>query len=323
VALNLVRTTRLPPCLADAAQLRSALVNIALNARDAMDGAGSLTITLGVAVLDAAALAGNDDALPGPFVEITLADTGAGIPAALLPRVFDPFFTTKPMGKGTGLGLAQVFGFVRQSAGHVRIESAEGRGTTLTLYLPVTEAVPATRPPARIPPGIPLQPATQPAPQPAPQPQPATQPAPQPATPPPLRAAPRRDAEAGTHPARILLIDDNAALLALSRSVLAAAGHVVTTAADGDAGLALLAGGEEVDLVVCDVVMPGGHDGVAVARRLHEDRPDLPVILISGYAPDGTVEAPNVRAVLGKPFSRERLVNTVTAALAASRGDEA
>jgi CheY-like chemotaxis protein len=119
----------------DPNQLTTALLNLALNARDAMPGGGKLMLETGTAYLDER-YASQNDVRPGPYVLIAVSDTGTGIPAAMLSRVFDPFFTSKGPGKGTGLGLSMVYGFVRQSAGHVKIDSEEGHGTTIKMYLP-------------------------------------------------------------------------------------------------------------------------------------------------------------------------------------------
>jgi CheY-like chemotaxis protein len=126
---------------ADIAQFETALINIAVNARDAMEGAGKLRIVAEVAVgIPADAW---HDAVPGEHVAITMADNGRGIPADLMGQIFEPFFTTKEIGKGTGLGLSQVYGFVKQSGGEVRVRSAEGEGTAIALYLPRAEAQPS------------------------------------------------------------------------------------------------------------------------------------------------------------------------------------
>ena len=129
----------LPPCFADAAELEAAILNLAINARDAMDGPGWLRLRTAVATLDAGALAGNPEAHPGTFVAIEVADSGSGMSPEVAANAFEPFFTTKPIGQGTGLGLSQVFGFVRQLGGHVGLVSAPGQGTVITLYLPVVE----------------------------------------------------------------------------------------------------------------------------------------------------------------------------------------
>jgi signal transduction histidine kinase len=129
----------LPACMADPAQFRSAIVNIVLNARDAMQDGGRLSITTSVKTLGWEDLEANPDARPGYFVAISVQDSGIGMTEAVLARVFEPFFTTKEFGKGSGLGLSQVYGFARQSGGHVHLHSEPGLGTCVTLYLPVAE----------------------------------------------------------------------------------------------------------------------------------------------------------------------------------------
>ena len=136
VAVTFTPGADLPHCRTDPAQLEAAVLNLAINARDAMPGGGHLDITTGTAALDLAALAGNPEAQPGTFVTVGVADTGTGMAAEVAAQAFEPFFTTKAIGQGTGLGLSQVFGFVRQLNGHVTIRSAPGAGTTITLFLP-------------------------------------------------------------------------------------------------------------------------------------------------------------------------------------------
>jgi signal transduction histidine kinase len=134
------RDTPVPACMADPAHFQSAILNLAINARDAMPQGGTLTIATGAATLAAEDLIGNTDASPGRFVSVAVSDTGTGMTPEVLARVFEPFFTTKDVGKGSGLGLSQVYGFARQSGGHLRLVSAPGEGTTAAIYLPAVEA---------------------------------------------------------------------------------------------------------------------------------------------------------------------------------------
>ena len=136
VEVELVTAVNLWPTLVDPGQMESGLVNLAVNARDALPKGGRLTIETSNTVLDAAYVSQHADVAAGPYVKVAVSDTGEGIPASVLPKVFDPFFTTKEKGKGTGLGLATLYGFVKQSHGHVVIESEVGHGTTVTIYLP-------------------------------------------------------------------------------------------------------------------------------------------------------------------------------------------
>src|SRR5262249_10894934 len=124
------------PALVDRNQLATAIINLALNARDAMPGGGKLTLETGNVHLDESYASSNTDVPPGPYVLIAVSDTGAGIAPATRNKVFEPFFTTKGMGKGTGLGLSMVYGFVKQSGGHIKIYSEEGHGTTIKMYFP-------------------------------------------------------------------------------------------------------------------------------------------------------------------------------------------
>ena len=137
----------LPPCRADPAHFQSAVLNLVINARDAMPRGGVLTVTTGIRTLGPADLASNPDARPGRFVSVSVRDTGLGMSAAVLARVFEPFFTTKEIGKGSGLGLPQVCRFVRQSGGHIRIgQRAERRHDEATLWLPVSPVDDPTAP---------------------------------------------------------------------------------------------------------------------------------------------------------------------------------
>jgi signal transduction histidine kinase len=135
----------LPACHADPAHFQSAVLNLVINARDAMPEGGRLSVSTGLATLGPADLVGNADARPGEFVSVSVRDTGSGMSEAIMVRVFEPFFTTKDPGKGTGLGLSQVYGFARQSGGHIGLVSSPGEGTCATLWLPVTKPETATQ----------------------------------------------------------------------------------------------------------------------------------------------------------------------------------
>ncbi len=259
-----------PLVLADAAQLESALVNLVLNARDAMPDGG--TVTLSATFAPDRELATLN--LTGPAVKITVADKGVGMTAEVLARAFEPFFTTKGSGKGTGLGLAMVYGFARQSGGEVRIDSAPGQGTTVTLWLPAA-AGPAEAPKPNSADSLTLAEAT------------------------------------------VLIVEDEPPLRALLERVCAEAGLRTHAVAEGDAALALLRYGVAVDLVLSDVRMPGRLDGRALAAEIRTLRPNLPVVLMTGYDDTGLTdtELPIVR----KPFSREDLLGTLRRLLAEAR----
>ena len=263
--------------LSDANQLESALLNLAINARDAMPDGGTLTIASADQHVTEAELAGEDDASPGEYVVIQVSDTGCGMTAEVRARAFEPFYTTKPPGSGTGLGLSQIYGFVRQSGGVVRIDSTPGQGTVVRLYLPR-----ATEPPTEHP----------------------IRPAAPPATPTALNDR------------VVLLVEDEASIRAQAREALRDLGCQVIEANDGPGGLLILRSEVRIDLLVSDVGLPG-LNGRQLADTGRETRPDLPVILITGYA--GTSLdlrlAPGM-IVLRKPFSLSTLTEEARVLLA-------
>lgn len=259
------------PALADAAQLESALVNLVLNARDAMPMGGTITVAAATAPEAEAAALG----LAGPAVRLAVTDQGVGMPAEVLARSFEPFFTTKGAGKGTGLGLAMVYGFVRQSGGEVRIDSAPGRGTTVTLWLPA--AAKPLEQPDRV----------------------------------------GRVAHAGLGGATVLIVEDEPPLRAAIERLCADAGLRTHTVAEGDAALALLSYGVAVDLVLTDVRMPGRLDGHALAAEIRSLRPNLPILLMTGYDDTGTAQT--LLPVLRKPFSRDDLLDALARLLTEAR----
>ncbi len=274
----------LPLASADAAQLEAAVLNLAINARDAVADAmvtrgertGWVRIEVYQAVLLASDLEGNDEATPGRFVAIEVRDSGSGMDPAVRARAFEPFFTTKEIGQGTGLGLSQVFGFVRQLGGHLVLESTPGQGTRAVVYLPVAEM----RDPER----------SLPTPEPAPLPRDAT----------------------------VLVVEDDASIRDVTAELLRDAGLHVLTAADGPAALEILRSPAPVSLLFSDVAMPGGATGVDLARAAHGLRPGLAVLLTSGYSgpalsrygADGDYE------ILAKPYTRSLLLARIGEMLA-------
>ncbi|OXC71642.1 hybrid sensor histidine kinase/response regulator [Caballeronia sordidicola] len=251
---------------ADANQLELAVLNLAINARDAMPDGGLLTIRVSERTAP-------DEAVPsGHYVVIGVSDTGTGIAPELLTRVFDPFFTTKPVGKGTGLGLSQVYGIARQAGGTARIQSEPGEGTTVELWLPLRERVVAK-----------------------------------------AEVAQPGEEISGAHE-RILVIEDDVDVRAFLVDCLKMLGYTVTEASHGRAGLERLQA-DNPDLLMVDFAMPG-MNGLEVIAEAKRSRPQLPVILATGYA-DVDVSKDRVEgyAVLRKPFQIGELARTVKAAL--------
>jgi signal transduction histidine kinase len=268
IEMSYTLTSRLPPALADRNQLETALLNIAANARDAMPNGGRFGIETGLAVLDQAYVREHPDIVPGQYLTIIATDTGEGMPPNVLRRCFEPFFSTKEPGKGTGLGLAMVYGFVRQSGGHVAIESRPEHGTRISIYLPFAGRDYA---PAHVP---------------VEEPEPAT---------------------AGSE--TVLVVEDDDAVRALARAMLEDIGYGVVEANSADAALKILETQADIDVVFSDVVMPGQTSGIDLARRLIEQRPELPVVLTSGYSshysdPDGIL---SLVQFLRKPYHQAEL----------------
>ena len=263
---------------ADPAQVETALLNLALNARDAMPDGGRLGIATANVHLDAAYVAEVPDAVPGDHLVLSVTDSGSGIAPDVLARVFEPFFTTKEPGLGTGLGLSMVYGFARQSGGHVRIESAPGQGTTVRLYLPrAGDMAVANGAGAATPATI-----------------------------------------GNAQETRILVVEDDEDVRATAVALLTASGYRVTEAADGAAALTALQNGLQVDLVFTDIAMPGGMSGVDLAAAARELRPGLPVLLTTGYAdianggpPDRDDRIRTELPVLPKPYRRAALLRMV------------
>nr|WP_294524715.1 ATP-binding protein [uncultured Rhodopila sp.] len=259
--------------LCDANQLESALLNLTLNARDAMPEGGRLTIATRERTLTLADIPDDDDVAPGAYVEIAVTDTGCGMTPDVMARAFEPFFTTRPIGSGTGLGLglSQVYGFVRQSGGFVRLESEPGAGTTVRLFLPRSEVQRAA----------------------AKQPRPTAGPA--------KPAAERAPEAAGR---TVLVVDDEDRVRVMIAEALRDIGCCVQEAEDGLAGLQLARGLEKLDLLVTDIGLPG-LNGRKLAQEARRAKPNLPILLITGYAGTALEEmelAPGME-IMHKPFA--------------------
>lgn len=268
---------------ADPGQIEQVIVNLAVNARDAMPEGGTLTIQT-FAVSAAQVREMRSTVLPpADYTGLRISDTGTGIPPELLSKIFEPFFTTKEVGKGTGLGLSTVYGIVKQSGGYIFAESTPGHGTSFVIYLPVHVAAGS-------------------------EPKLAAKAA----------AAPRRSSwGTGT----ILLVEDEDMVRAVAERALSRQGYTVLTAADGEQGLEVLAGAPKVDLLVSDVVMPS-MDGPAMVRVARETYPDLPVLFMSGYAEEQLRKSIDLDRVsfLPKPFSVAQLSEAVADAFGGDSG---
>jgi signal transduction histidine kinase len=272
VTLAVQLDPELPPCRADASQLEAALLNLAINARDALPRGGMVTLTTRPARLDATLLAGNADAKPGDYVALSLRDDGVGMAPDVRERAFEPFFTTKPLGKGTGLGLSQVFGFIRQLGGHIAIDSTLGEGTVVTLYLPV-----AAEPPL-------------------------AQPSP---------SAPVPDGISAVARATVLVVEDDERVREVAADTLRDAGFRVIAAQDALEAVALLRRGEQFDVMFSDIVMPGGMNGIELAQAARRMRPSLPVLLATGYAGTVAGSADHGFEVMAKPYDQSALVRRI------------
>jgi two-component system cell cycle sensor histidine kinase/response regulator CckA len=270
---------------ADPGQLEQVIVNLVVNARDAMPEGGTVTIrTFAVAARDVREM--NNEIMPvGDYTGLSVGDTGSGIAPELLGKIFEPFFTTKAVGKGTGLGLSTVYGIVKQSGGFIFPESELGKGTVFNIYLPVHAA--SVAPVAG------------------------------------TVAARRRPATETWGTGTILLVEDEDMVRSVAERALTRQGYTVLTASDGEQGLARLNQAESVDLLISDVVMPG-MDGPAMVRAVRATHPDLPVLFMSGYAEEqlrNSIDIANV-AFLPKPFSVNQLAEAARDVLAASRADQ-
>jgi signal transduction histidine kinase/CheY-like chemotaxis protein len=263
----------------DPGQLASALLNLVLNARDAMPLGGKLTVEVQNTSLDEADVDVNGEARPGDYVMVAVTDTGTGMTAEVASRAFEPFFTTKEVGKGTGLGLSMVYGFAQQSGGAMQIRSDPGRGTVVRLFFPRVGA-------------------------------------------PRVSAAPSTSQRAtATGSETILVVEDDDMVRGYVEGELKALGYRVIVTRNGPAALAILRSPEKVDLLFSDVVMPGGMFGTELAKEATRLRPDLKILLTSGYTerPVEAVDGIGRKVqVLHKPFRRHDLAATLRSVLTTS-----
>jgi signal transduction histidine kinase len=268
---------------ADPNQLENALLNLAVNARDAMPRGGKLTIETANSLLDEAYAATRDDLRAGQYVMVSVSDTGTGMSAEVAARAFEPFFTTKPAGKGTGLGLSHVYGFARQSGGHAAIYSEPGQGSTIKIYLPrLTEAAAEPAPAA------------------------------------PALAA--KDNAAQGNGETILVAEDEALVREFAVAVLEEEGWRVLAAEDGPGTLALLEAEPNVALLFTDVVLVGPMNGRELADAAVAMRPGLPVLFTTGYTRNAIIHHGRLDEgvnFLGKPYAARTLADRVTALLRA------
>ncbi|WP_170005696.1 PAS domain S-box protein [Pseudopontixanthobacter vadosimaris] len=276
IDIDLQIDDRVPHALVDENQLEMAILNLAVNARDAMDGSGRLTIRLTADEADRAAAGNHAAGGTGGYVRIAVEDTGEGMDAETLARAAEPFFTTKGVGRGTGLGLSMVHGLTSQLGGSFELSSTPGEGTVAQMWLPLAQT-------------------------------PATD------------LAPTADAEVvATSQSRtltVMAVDDDGLVLFGTVALLEDLGHRVLEAGSGPDALAIVHDHPEIDLVITDQAMPN-MTGVELAREIHRLRPDLPVVLASGYAelPEGAKD--EMVARLEKPFSDEQLQQVIASIFA-------
>lgn len=273
VVVKMVGATGLWPTLVDPSQLENALLNLCINARDAMPDGGRITIETANRWMDHDTARAHDMA-QGQYLSLCVTDTGTGMTPAVIAKAFDPFFTTKPIGQGTGLGLSMIYGFARQSDGHVRIYSEVGMGTTICIYLPryygdtLNEA----------------------------------------------REVPELPALTADTGETILIVDDEPTVRMLLTDVLTELGYRLIEAADSVAGLTLLRSAVHIDLLITDVGLPGGMNGRQMADAGREVRPGLKTLFITGYAENAAIGnghlGPGMQ-VLTKPFVMDDLTTRV------------
>jgi two-component system cell cycle sensor histidine kinase/response regulator CckA len=288
---NVELVTRLDPDVSmvdiDPQQFTQALMNLAVNALDAMPSGGQLTFTTGDVWLDEGSAVKDPDIAPGSYVRVTVSDTGVGIDPSVVPLIYEPFYTTKPPGQGTGLGLPTVYGVVKQSGGAITVDSTPGKGTTFEIFLPQVKGTQGPQSGGG--------------------------------------AAAEGDPPEAPAQQRVLVVEDEEAVRRLTERILKQLGYAVESAANGPEALAILqaAGDSPIDLLLTDVVLPGGLDGGEIARRARAVRDDLAVLYVSGYSRNAVLDSGDAEQdvyYLEKPFTAEQLAAKVRDALAATKG---
>jgi len=274
IALKAALGGGLWPTATDSSQLEDALLNLAVNARDAMPIGGQLVIETANVHLDEAYAAHNVEVTAGDYVAVIVSDTGSGMPPEVIERAFEPFFTTKGVGHGSGLGLSMVYGFVKQSGGHVKIYSEAGHGTSIKLYLPRAESTaPAV-----------------------------------------ADAAGRQADQAAIGHETILVVEDDPAVRVVAVNILEGLGYHVRQAEDGHAALAILLRSGEIDLLFTDLIMPNGMSGQDLLRKAREQRPTLKALFTSGYSEHvirGRGDRDASVPLLGKPYRKQQLAAAI------------
>ncbi len=281
-----------PRCLIDPSQLESAILNLSINARDSMPNGGKLTIETQPAYLDRFYAEKNPDVVPGQYVLVAVSDSGTGMAPELLEKVFQPFFTTKAAGKGSGLGLSMVYGFIKQSGGHIQVYSEVGHGTSIKMYIPrrmrpgeveVEAGIVAVAPIAAI------------------------------------AETPVDIAPVATRRPKILVVEDQEAVRAVACGFLEDFGYEIVEAGDGFEALSRLQEHDDVDLMFSDVVMPGGMNGFDLAQAAISMKPELKVVHTSGYPKGAMVHQDEPRFkegfIIMKPYRREDLQKIIKDAL--------
>jgi signal transduction histidine kinase/CheY-like chemotaxis protein len=264
--IKIVQRSGLWPTMVDPSQLESALLNLAINARDAMPEGGKLTIETTNAYVDDSYATLHDEVTPGHYTLISVSDTGCGMSRETMARAFEPFYSTKGVGKGTGLGLSMVYGFAKQSGGHVKLYSEVGHGTTIKLYLPRADVVAA-------------------------------------------ESATVVGKECGGSET-VLVTEDDDMVRSHVALMLRELGYTVIVSSNGPEALAIIDSGVPFDLLLTDVIMPGGMTGRALAEEATKRRPGLKVLYMSGYSENAIVHHGRVDAgvhLLRKPYRRSEL----------------